>query len=365
MSCPIGVESTSALSLALQRASQLFIPFNVTIELSQRCNLRCSHCYNFDRSQSARPKQGRPALSSDEIVRVLHEIREAGALIVAFTGGEALLHPDLLRFVRVARSLKLAVRLKSNGTLITPARAEELRQAGVTDLEVSLYGAAAATHDRFTRVPGSFEKTVSGVMNAQKADITTQINFVMHHECVDEYAAMIDLAQSLGAAYSMGFDLTKRYDGTSDSLDLRLTRDDLLKLYRGPRRRDFTDAINRSDSVQCACARTNAGIGFDGTVYPCIGAPIPSGDLRQASFQEIWRNSENFNWIRSLTLKDFKDCSACADRPYCQRSSGAIFANTGDYTGSEPWTCEQAALLRELNRSAAAEDSPRAPDIGP
>lgn len=351
MSCSNGTESVSALSQALQRASELVIPFNVTFELSQGCNLRCSHCYNFDRGQVSRPKSDRPALSSAEIIRILHEIRDAGALVVAFTGGEALLHPNLLEFVRVARSLKLAVRLKSNGTLISRLRAAELRQAGVTDLEVSLYGATAGTHDDFTRVSGSFHKTIEGVRNARNSDITTQINFVMHHSCVDEYEAMIELAASLASAYSIGLDLTKRYDGTDDSLDLRLTRQDLLKLYRGQRRSDFAGAINHSASVQCSCARTNAGIGYDGMVYPCIGAPIPSGDLRRAGFAEIWRNSPTFSWIRALTLKDFKDCATCGDRPFCQRSSGAIYANTGNYTGSEEWTCEQAALLRELNQN--------------
>ena len=349
MPCLETNETSSYLSQAIRKASELYMPMNVTFELSQACNLRCTHCYNFDRKQVVRPKSEKPALNTGEIMRILGEIRRAGGLVVAFSGGEAILHPHLLDFVAETRRLRMGARLKSNGTLITAEKARELFAAGVSELEVSLYGASPDTHDRFTRVPSSFQKTVDGVKHAVQAGISSTVNFVMHHDCVHEFEDMLALADELEVQHAMSLELTKRYDGTVDSLDQRLTKEDLITLYTGPRKDYFANAINRSDSVQCACARTNAGIGFDGTVYPCIGAPVPAGDVREESFDQIWRTSRVFNWIRGLTLKDFKSCAPCDLRQYCQRSSGAIYTNTGDYTGKEDWTCEQAALLKELN----------------
>jgi radical SAM protein with 4Fe4S-binding SPASM domain len=345
----------SGLSLAIREASRIYMPMNVTIELSQSCNLRCTHCYNFDRKEISRPKSDKPSLTPVEILRVIGEIRDAGGLVIAFSGGEALMHPHILDFVREARRLRMAVRLKTNGTLVTAAKARQLADAGVTDLEVSLYGASAAAHDPFTRVPGSFEKTVQGVRHAKELGITAQINFVMHRGCVGEVGEMLELAKVLNATSSMSMELTARYDGTVDSLDHRLTEEDLRQLYSGPYREYFAGSINTLDSVQCACARTNAGIGHDGTVYPCIGAPIASGDLRENTFSEIWRDSKTFSWIRGLALKDFKSCAPCEDRPFCQRSSGATFTNTGDYTGKEDWNCKQARLLKELNEKLSQE----------
>jgi radical SAM protein with 4Fe4S-binding SPASM domain len=261
------------------------------------------------------------------------------------------LHPHLLDFVREARLLKMAVRLKTNGTLITEKKAVELRQAGITDLEVSLYGARPSTHDTFTRINGSFAKTVSGVKFAKAVGITAQVNFVMHRGCAGEIEEIVSLVEELGVNSAMSMEMTARYDGTVDSLDHRLSEEDLVKLYSGSRKEYFAHSVNTQESVQCACARTNAGIGYDGTVYPCIGAPIPSGDLREQTFAEIWRESPTFAWIRGLSLKDFKSCEPCAVRPYCQRSSGAIYTNTGDYTGKEEWTCKQAELLKNLNET--------------
>lgn len=341
------------LRQAIHEASQVYMPLNVTIELSQSCNLRCTHCYNFDRKEISRPVSNKPVLTPAEILRIIGEIREAGGLVVAFSGGEALLHPHLLDFVREARKLRLAVRLKTNGTLLNPKKTQELVEAGVTDLEVSLYGAQDKTHDEFTRVSGSFEKTVQGVRNANSAGISSQINFVMHRGCLNEVGDMVELASALQSTYSISMELTARYDGTFDSLEHRLTEKDLSYLYTGPHRELFASGKNTTDSVQCACAKTNAGIGQDGTVYPCIGAPIPSGDLRENSFQEIWKNSKTFNWIRGLELADFKSCSPCKDRAFCQRSSGATYTNTGDYLGKEEWNCMQAKLLKNLDADIA------------
>ena len=106
---------------------------------------------------------------------------------------------------------------------------------------------------------------------------------------------------------------------------------------------------NTPGQYQCQCARTNCGVGQDGTVYPCIGAPIPSGNLHQESFKIIWETSSEFQKIRKLGAKDFKSCGPCSYQSHCQRSSGSMFTNTGNYTGCDPWVLEQAKLLKELS----------------
>ncbi|HXU61576.1 MAG TPA: hypothetical protein VN962_07750, partial [Polyangia bacterium] len=66
------------------------VPLNVSLELTLRCNIRCLHCYNFDRDTRG-PACGdgheAPELSLDEIHRVLGELREAGTLFLSLTGG--------------------------------------------------------------------------------------------------------------------------------------------------------------------------------------------------------------------------------------------------------------------------------------
>lgn len=337
-------------------AYQTCVPLSVTFEITLRCNIRCAHCYNFDRDVPYAETVRARELTPDEILRILREVREAGGLYLAFSGGEALVHPELDRFVRAAADLHFAVTVKSNGTLLTPDRVRRLTEAGGGNVEVSLYGAKAATHDAFVKVPGAFERTVQGIGTARDLGMPVRLSFSLVKGNAAEAAEMVALAERMGVACNLDPQITARYDGNPNSLAQRLDREELERLYRGPLRGMVpAPDFNPGRSVQCSCARTVAGISAFGEVYPCIGAPVPSGNLREKSFGEIWRTSPELNRIRGLTLEDFKVCQPCPDRPYCRRSSGVVVSNTGNYTGPEEFTCMEANVLRKVHEEAPAE----------
>jgi radical SAM protein with 4Fe4S-binding SPASM domain len=338
------------------------VPLFTTIELTLKCNLRCVHCYNFDRS-TPQPKESVAAeLTPPEIYKLIDELVEAGGLEISFSGGEALLHPHLDDFIRYARARMFAVRIKSNGMLLTPSRVAKLVDAGAYAVDVSLYGATSATHDEFTTVKGSFDRTVAGIEAAVAADMKVSLSFCLTRGNAGEIAEMTALSERLGVTYTLDPQLTARYDGTTSSLDHRVDAETLEALYRGPLKEALGGPQCFPDrDVQCSCARTVCGINSAGEVYPCIGAPVPSGNLREQSFMDIWRHSPALNRIRGLTIDDFTDCKACPDRPFCRRSSGAVFTNTGNYTGAEPWTCDEAAIIHKLYDEAHAEGAPTEP----
>lgn len=328
---------------AYQYAWDHCVPVNVSFEITLKCNLRCTHCYNFDRAQPMPKARAGETLTTSRILSIIDELAEAGALQIGFTGGEALLHPDLLQFVRRARANHCAVKIKSNGTLFTEARVRELVEAGATETDISLYGATAQTHDAFTTVPGSFERTVAGLKQARDLGLKPTISFILHAKNVGEISEMIASAQDWGVRYLFTTDLTARYDGTSSSRDHRVSPTQFSSLLTGPHGELFAH-FNDSENVQCACARTNVGIGSNGELYPCIGAPIPCGNLKENSFSELWKNAEPLQKIRKLKLEDFSSCAPCTHRKYCTRSSGSVYVDTGNYTGPEPMECAHAEL---------------------
>ena len=144
--------------------------------------------------------------------------------------------------------------------------------------------------------------------------------------------------------------ITTRYDGTRSSTDERVDPETLERLYRKPLQ-PWVRGPNSTaaQAPQCSCGRSTCGISAYGDLYPCIGAPLPAGNLREKSFTDIWSTSPVLNWIRSLQLDDFSVCKPCPHRIYCRRSSGAIYSNTGDYTGPEEWTCMEAEILHRLH----------------
>jgi radical SAM protein with 4Fe4S-binding SPASM domain len=337
-----------------RRAFERCIPLHATVEITLRCNLRCLHCYNFDRELPYLPLARREdELRDDEILRILDELREEGCLYLSLSGGEALVHPSLPTFVRHASSAGMMVTVKSNGTLFDPARAAELADHGCAEVEVSLYGASAEVHDSFVKLDGAFERTLAGARAARDAGLGVKLSFVVVQRNAGEVGRMVELAGSLGLPYSIDPQITARYDGSRESLDLRVDRETLERLYRHDLRDLVPAKLKGRSSVQCSCARSVVGISAFGEVYPCIGAPVPSGSLRTRSFHDIWTGSPTLNWIRGLRLEDFSACSSCDHLSYCRRSSGVIYANTGVYNGpprfGDDWTCMEAEVIHAIH----------------
>lgn len=329
---------------ALRRlARERCIPLTVTMEVTLRCPLRCAHCYNFDRSG---PAPAHESLSDTEVLGLIDQLRDAGCLTLAFTGGEALTHPSIERFVAHASRRRLQVGLKTSGALLDGARARRLADAGCSSVQISLYGATAATHDRFTGIPESFDRTLGGIRAARDAGMTVSLSVSLMRTNAHEVESMLGLADRLGVPVRFDPQITARVDGSAGPLDLRVDRATLERLYAGPLREMLPSAcFDPGRGVQCNCARSVCGITASGEVVPCIGAPLPAGNVRERPFLEIWRTSPVLNRIRALTLEDFPVCKPCPDRPFCRRSSGVVWMNTGDYTGAEPWTCMEAAVL--------------------
>jgi radical SAM protein with 4Fe4S-binding SPASM domain len=173
----------------------------------------------------------------------------------------------------------------------------------------------------------------------------------------NEVDRMIEIANELAVPYSVDPQITSRYDGSRSSLDLRIDHKSLEQIYRGPLKPLLAGPPGNADSVQCSCARAVCGISAFGEVYPCIGAPVPSGNLREHSFREIWRDSPVLRRIRELRADDFPACNNCQHRPYCRRSSGVIYTNTGTYTGPDKfggdWVCGEAEIIHRIHDETA------------
>jgi radical SAM protein with 4Fe4S-binding SPASM domain len=208
------------------------------------------------------------------------------------------------------------------------------------------------------RQAGAFERTIEGARAARDRGLKVRFSLLLVQSNAEQIDRMIEIATELGVPYSVDAQMTARYDGSRSSLDVRIDHESLERIYRGPLRHLVSGLPNTSESVQCSCARAVCGISAFGEVYPCIGAPMPSGNLREHSFRDIWRNSPVLRRIRALRADDFPTCRSCVHRPYCRRSSGVIYTNSGDYTGPEQfgddWVCGEAEIIHRIHDEAAA-----------
>lgn len=327
-----------------------FIPLMVTIELTEDCNFKCVHCYNYDRSKYHEDN----VLDLELLKKVLPELKEAGTLLVSFTGGEPLLYPQITEAITAAKRVGLEVGIKTNASLLNEQRTQMLADLGVSQVEISLYGLSIESVKPFTQASFDGQKLSKALGLLKTVGIEVQLNIILNKHNFEELDQMLEFCQERSLFHTLTYEITKRYDGTVDSQNHRLTDDQVQKLLL---RKDLNLASqcekdpSNLNSFQCTCARLNCAITARGIVYPCMGAPMASGDLNKKSFLDVWKNSREFSWIRSLKTEDFKDCLECGVSNFCNRSSGNIYSNTGNYTGCDESTLKMSTMKSKIKPS--------------
>jgi len=141
------------------------------IELTPRCNLKCSHCY-ADAGPSLPVHQ---TMSYENWVDVLRQARDLGCRSVQFTGGEPSLYEDLPALLRESRTIGFkSVEVFTNGTHLPRKLRHALVKEGV-DLAFSVYGSCKEVHDPITGSSGSFAKSLRSICWALKAGLGVRV----------------------------------------------------------------------------------------------------------------------------------------------------------------------------------------------
>ncbi len=166
----------------------------VAWETTRNCNLACVHCRA---SATMGPHEGE--LSTSEALRLLDQIAEIGKPIIILTGGEPLLRSDMFDIARHGTDLGMRMVMAVNGTLITETVAQQLVDAGIQRISVSLDGSSPETHDRFRQVQGAFEGTLRGIDLLKKVGMEFQINTTITKTNLDQIPKIQELAVDLGA----------------------------------------------------------------------------------------------------------------------------------------------------------------------
>jgi len=105
-------------------------PLLVHIVPIRRCNIDCGYCNEFDKVSQPVP--------TDEMLRRIDKLAELGTSVVAFSGGEPMLHPDLDSLIGRIRNRGMIAGLITNGYLMSPKRINDLNTAGLDYLQISI-----------------------------------------------------------------------------------------------------------------------------------------------------------------------------------------------------------------------------------
>ena len=154
-------------------------------------------------------------MTTPELMRVLDDLAEFKCPVALFSGGEPLLHPDIVELARHAVGLGMRAVISTNGTLITPEMAERLATVGLSYIGTSLDG-GPEIHDRFRGMKGSFDRAIQGLRNARAAGIKTGVRFTLTRLNIEEIPRVFDIMEQEGIPRICFYHLV--YSGRGDLL---------------------------------------------------------------------------------------------------------------------------------------------------
>ena len=162
----------------------------VVWHMTERCNLRCRHCYASGEASAA------PAMSQAEVFAFLDRLAFLKPPSLLLSGGEPLAHPSFFEYLDRAASLGLRVSLSTNGTLVDADAARFLKDRNVGYVGVSLDG-TGRDHDVFRGVNGSFLRALAGIHALKSAGCRVGLRFTMARPLLENIPDIMKLAEDL------------------------------------------------------------------------------------------------------------------------------------------------------------------------
>ncbi len=296
------------LSDIAERTWRENILFSVTLELTYRCNLDCAFCYN-DVALRGEP------LHLDQYRKLLRDLQSMQVMYLTLTGGEPLAHPHFWELGVLAREGGFMIRVKSNGHALHKTQCRRLkREIDPYLIDISLHGARAATHERQTRVAGSFDRLLHNLAIMKAQGLKVHLNCALTRWNEDEVESMYAIADDFGYPLIISPTIVPRDNGDRSTLSLGASEVGLRqtlaiqarRAQRGSARAQCTfdkATAKPSSNKQCGTGSSTLLVDPYGNVYPCIQLRRRLGNLHEQSIETIWMTSPALCEVRDLAMQ--------------------------------------------------------------
>jgi radical SAM protein with 4Fe4S-binding SPASM domain len=350
----VELRSYAEFSAALQRqGTRGQLPLQASFEVTRRCPLRCSHCYNNLPVGDRQARAGE--LTLEEHRRILDELAELGCLWLLYTGGEIFARPDFLDIYTHARSRGFIITLFTNGTMITPAIADHLAKHRPFAIEITLYGRTRETYERLTGVPGSYDRCLRGIELLRERGLPLRLKTVALTVNRHELDGMKQFAEELGVEFKYDAMMSPRLDCSQSPLEVRLSPEACVELdlrdeqrmaewslfasrYLGPDRPRGAPG----ELYTCGGGVTSFAVDPGGGMSICVLSQQDKFELRLGTVRDGWQDF--LHKVRARAPRRITKCTDCALKSLCGMCPANGELENGDPEAPVEFLCQVAHL---------------------
>lgn len=304
----------------------------VLFELTYLCQERCRYCYCVE------DKPSKTELTTNEVKRVLDELSDMNVFEIAFTGGDPFVRSDFLEILRYAKSKNFVTSVFTNGQAITDSDFISLKDLHLKDSSFTLYSHIAEKHDGFTRVKGSFSKTVACIKKCRLLGLNVNLKVPAINYNIMDLPSIIALASELGTSIQIGTSISPANDGAMTPTQYRLNTVEERAYVARIIQEAFTpvsseQVVNshyeRNDYV-CDAGVGSISINPFGDVFACSSLQICCGNVRAEPIEKIWQSSSQLSAIRNYKTSDIVGCEDCNYTNQCHFCPGIALLETNE-----------------------------------
>lgn len=370
-------------------------PIYAVWEITLACDHACGHCGS--RAAKARPDE----LTWEEMQEVADSLAALGTREVTLIGGEAYLHPDVVRLTAHLKRLGLWVSMQTGGRGFTERIGTALAAAGLDALGVSIDG-PADVHDVLRGAKGSHASADRALVVADALGIPVTVNTQLNALTLPHLRAQYEHMQERGVR-GWRTQLTVAMGRAADRPEWLLQPYQLLEAldvlaacqldavaraeaegkppaaamnvhgsnnlgYYGEHEETLRSQPGRVSTFWAGCPAGHHTIGIesDGRIKGCPSlptAPYHGGTVRERPLAEIWRDDAQVGFTRSRTADELWGfCSTCYYSEICMAGCAWTAHCTLGRRGNNPYCAHRAETLKSKGKRERLVPAERAPD---
>jgi radical SAM protein with 4Fe4S-binding SPASM domain len=349
-----------------EQSSHLLLQWHIT----DRCNLRCKHCYQKTYSGSE------PSYS--ELLYVVNQFKDLLKIKrkkdnipirgqITVTGGEPFVRSDFLDLLKVFSENQkyFTFAILTNGIYIDSDMALHLKHLNPKFVQVSLEG-TKETHDDI-RGEGSYNRTISALKYLVEEKIRTMISFTAHKGNYREFPDVARLGCKIGVSKVWADRLIPCGSGLGlkdQSLSSKETKEffEIMHKVKGEIQNKWFNKthITMKRALQflkdggrpysCSAGDTLITIMPNGDLYPCRRMPIRVGNVQEGPLHKLYYETELFRALRDRD-RISKGCENCFYSRLCRGGLKCLsYAVSNDQFTAEPGCWLKGFERNEINR---------------
>lgn len=307
--------------------------YYLTINVTNRCNLFCKHCY------ASSGKSSEKDLEFSYIKKSVNEAKKMGLKAVLITGGEPLLRRDLNKIFKFIKSKKLKLFLATNSLLINGSNIRVIKKF-VDKVNISLDG-SPSVHDLIRGKIGAFREVEKKLRELKSKKILVSISFTAHNKNFNEIPFIIKFCKERNLPLNI-----KRFinlgRGKTNNLDLsKKNYNFIAKLVNNEKDKmdiSFKDpyfSVCYFGGYGCYAGVHILSIKNNGEVWICTKVDYPVGNIKKQKLQNIVEESPILKKLRDRNNLKGK-CGQCENREKCGGCRAAAYAKTGNLFTEDP-----------------------------